>query len=389
MTQAKVTKLTDIIDEYCDHCEYLQRTKDQLDDNEVKVRLRMVNDLIPEIKNLYRETKHNIKSEDQNRFEYTYKKFSETYIKLLVTWEDKIQSLTAKPTLDQIKAEERVKLPIITLPDFDGSYDKWIEFRDTFESLIHKSVKLRNIEKFHYLKTSIKLPSGQPNILNNFILSEANYENAWKAVKSRYNDTQQLKSDYFDSLFTLKKMTAETAPELRKVIDHFSTVYTSLDQLEADYDDLRIHLALRKIDYEVHKDWNHHIEGKKATWKIFIDFLNVQWSSLNKLPQQSSSKKTSQKSNDGKSSSSSKTLTVTTPSKILHVLFATINIKFICARNSSTKLLNSVTISLKLFKVVRTVSFPVTIKRIAKANSAAKNVRRIIIPCYIWIVLLF
>ncbi|KAF9797239.1 hypothetical protein SFRURICE_006221, partial [Spodoptera frugiperda] len=38
-----------------------------------------------------------------------------------------------------------VKLPQITLPHFDGSYQHWLEFRDTFDSLIHKNTLLDDI----------------------------------------------------------------------------------------------------------------------------------------------------------------------------------------------------------------------------------------------------
>ncbi|XP_061704607.1 uncharacterized protein LOC133515970 [Cydia pomonella] len=49
----------------------------------------------------------------------------------------------------------KVKLPTISLPTFDGSYEHWLGFRDTYTSLIHDSKDLGAIQKFHYLRAAL------------------------------------------------------------------------------------------------------------------------------------------------------------------------------------------------------------------------------------------
>ncbi|XP_060529109.1 uncharacterized protein LOC132703705 [Cylas formicarius] len=49
-----------------------------------------------------------------------------------------------------------VRLPLINLPTFAGNYSKWLEFRDTFDSLIHKNKSIGDIQKFHYLRASLE-----------------------------------------------------------------------------------------------------------------------------------------------------------------------------------------------------------------------------------------
>lgn len=39
---------------------------------------------------------------------------------------------------------------------YDGNYNLWIKFRDTFELFIYNNDTLTNIEKFHYLKLFLK-----------------------------------------------------------------------------------------------------------------------------------------------------------------------------------------------------------------------------------------
>lgn len=50
----------------------------------------------------------------------------------------------------------RIKLRTIELPKFNGSQYNWLEFRDTFESLIHDNNTISYIKKFHYLRAALE-----------------------------------------------------------------------------------------------------------------------------------------------------------------------------------------------------------------------------------------
>jgi len=70
-----------------------------------------------------------------------------------------------------------VKLPKIKLPYFDGSYDNWSAFYDTFQSLIHKNNKISDIEKFHYLRGALK--DSAAKVIQHLEVSAMNYQSAW------------------------------------------------------------------------------------------------------------------------------------------------------------------------------------------------------------------
>jgi hypothetical protein len=55
-----------------------------------------------------------------------------------------------------------VRLPTINLPIFDGRFTEWSRFKITFESLIIKNEGLDNIQKFHYLISSVR---NEPRLL--------------------------------------------------------------------------------------------------------------------------------------------------------------------------------------------------------------------------------
>ena len=55
-----------------------------------------------------------------------------------------------------MSTQNHSSLPKIKLPEFYGSYELWLQFADTYKSLIHNSTTLSNIEKFWYLKSCLK-----------------------------------------------------------------------------------------------------------------------------------------------------------------------------------------------------------------------------------------
>nr|CAI5847191.1 unnamed protein product [Callosobruchus analis] len=53
------------------------------------------------------------------------------------------------------------QLSSIPVSKFNGNLDDWLSYRDTFISLIHTNNSLDNIQKFHFLRTSLVEDAGQ------------------------------------------------------------------------------------------------------------------------------------------------------------------------------------------------------------------------------------
>lgn len=79
-----------------------------------------------------------------------------------------------------------VKLTIIQIPKFNGSFKGWLEFRDMFTSLIHSQTRLQPVHKFRYLLSYLEGDAAR--LLGNLEVSDANYEVAWKLLCDRYNN---------------------------------------------------------------------------------------------------------------------------------------------------------------------------------------------------------
>ncbi|CAK1601374.1 unnamed protein product [Parnassius mnemosyne] len=111
-----------------------------------------------------------------------------------------------------------LKLPQIEIAKFDGAYFRWLEFRDTFENLIHNNDKLLPISKFHYLISYLQ--SDTARIISNLEVSSANYADAWKLLYSRYNNKRILVNHHLNSLFSIKLLPRESERSLQFLVDH-------------------------------------------------------------------------------------------------------------------------------------------------------------------------
>jgi hypothetical protein len=156
-----------------------------------------------------------------------------------------------------------------------------------FESLIHTKTNLSNIEKFSYLQSSLKLSTEHSNVLDNFKVCDDDYIAAWQAVCDRYNDIRKIIAMHCSTLFAVQKMSCESASELRRIIDSFSSQLSAMKQLGytlSEHDDFSnliiVQFALFRLDEHTLREWKKHHTADTATWKQLSEFLIAQWRSL-------------------------------------------------------------------------------------------------------------
>lgn len=83
-----------------------------------------------------------------------------------------------------------VRLPKIELPKFDGNLQKWLNFKDLFDTCIIKEASLSNVERLHYLKAC--LHGDAEHLLRNISVTEHNFTIAWELLTQRYDCTRRL-----------------------------------------------------------------------------------------------------------------------------------------------------------------------------------------------------
>lgn len=89
-------------------------------------------------------------------------------------------------TVSNNTSQSQLKLPVIKLPLFGGSYTEWATFYDSYHSLVENNENLSNVEKFHYLKSCLLGEAKQ--VVDGLIVTADNYETAWNLLKDRYEN---------------------------------------------------------------------------------------------------------------------------------------------------------------------------------------------------------
>ncbi|CAG9132562.1 unnamed protein product [Plutella xylostella] len=173
--------------------------------------------------------------------------------------------------------QSHIKLPIIQLPSFSGRYQEWIEFHDTYLSLIHTNSSIPKINKFHYLRAALKESAAL--VIHSLEFSAENYEVAWQLLCDRYNNTRLLVNNHIQSLFNIDPIGKESAKNIRHIIDTMNKNLRALKSLKLPtdhWDILIIHLVCSKLDRQTARQWEECRNTLKDLPSIedFNRFLN-------------------------------------------------------------------------------------------------------------------
>lgn len=187
------------------------------------------------------------------------------------------------------------KLPQIQITKFNGEYFRWLEFRDTYLSLIHNNERIKPIHKFHYLVSYLENEAAR--IISNLEICAVNYETAWQLLCDRYDNKRQLINQHLNSLLYFKpteqQNKRETGKSLRFLVDHVTKNLRALSSL-AKQDELLdmiiIKMLIPKLDNHTAMKWEEHRNclSDLPTLKDFNKFLNDRADVLETLSQNKS-----------------------------------------------------------------------------------------------------
>lgn len=196
----------------------------------------------------------------------------------------------------------KLRLPNIELPKFTGRYEEWASFHDLFISLIHKNTSISDVQKLHYLKSSI---SGEAEaLLRHIQITESNYSQAWTALKQRYGNKRLIVNAVIKRLFNQRKITSQSASQIKSLLDTTHECLNNLENLSIStesWDPMIIFLVVQKLDQETHKDWEEYSYQEDLenlpTWDSLKKFLESKFRTLELVsPAATSREKTKEKS---------------------------------------------------------------------------------------------
>lgn len=228
-------------------------------------------------------------------------------------YEEALRLKSIKTTIDSQNIEttdDYVKLPPINLPTFNGEYDKWLMFSETFDAVVHQNRKLTNSRKFQYLRSCLQ---GEAlNVIRSLEISNDNYQLAWDLLKKRYHDTKHMVYTHIRAIFEIPDVSKEASANLRNLVDSIQKHIRALKILKQPvehWDLLLIYILSNKLDYYTNRDWESLVSKKPdeemPALDEFIDFLNQRCKVLETInrnkPDKSKSIEKYQKYNSSKS----------------------------------------------------------------------------------------
>ncbi|XP_066595394.1 uncharacterized protein [Prorops nasuta] len=171
-----------------------------------------------------------------------------------------------------------LRLPTITLPTFEGSYEKWLQFRDSFRSIIHENVNLSDIDKFHYLCAAVKGDASRA--IQSFSINSENYTLAWEALTRRFEDKRLIIHDHLKAFFNVPAIGRQTSEGLQELYDDAANHLSSLRNLGESvqhWDTLIIYTIASKLDPQTRSDWEEkHAKLTSPKWSELSNFMMEQ-----------------------------------------------------------------------------------------------------------------
>ncbi|GFW83547.1 DUF1758 domain-containing protein [Trichonephila clavipes] len=163
----------------------LENTFDEINTrNEISIRLSRLDDLFKEFERL--DSNLSLEESELQEFEERYfylnAKFNDKLDKLNVQNQGRTQNSVASSITSNSNVSN-FRLPKLSIPQFNGHFKDWINFKDLFVSTVHSQVSISNVEKFQYLKG---LLTNEPaSLIKHMPISNDSYEEAWQKLLDR------------------------------------------------------------------------------------------------------------------------------------------------------------------------------------------------------------
>jgi len=175
----------------------IQTFVQQYDESQGVLNIKLRMGRLEEIWNKYEEIQDRLESidSDPSKHDDFRNDFETKFYDLNVKMQRIIDKHDAKGSEQgSSNSHNSLKLPAINLPIFSGQYDRWISFSDMLRAMIHENDSLPEIQKFHYLKSSL---SGEAErLVSNLPMTANNYKIAWKLLVERYENKRLIAASH-------------------------------------------------------------------------------------------------------------------------------------------------------------------------------------------------
>lgn len=177
-------------------------------------------------------------------------------------------TITCKPTPDTLLT--------IHLPIFDGSFENWHHFYDTFSFIIDRDEQLTTIRKFHYLRSCL---TGQAaRSIQSLDVIASNYSIAIDMLKDKFDCHRQICMRHWELLVNYPKITTETPEAVDDLLDTVKLNLHALEKLGEPVTSnvVLIDLLTSKLPPDTICEWQCTLPNKQMPlYMHLMDFLKT------------------------------------------------------------------------------------------------------------------
>jgi len=158
-----------------------------------------------------------------------------------------------------IVAKRKIRLPEAALPTFDGRYENWLSFKNTFLAMIGTRADLDDVEKLHYLKSA--LTGDAANKIRFLTIEGSSYSKAWELLTRAYEVKRILISRHLSLLINLPAIEKEFTDGLSKLADNAQQHVASLAALGVDVgSEILVNLLENKLPKNTAEKWEETLD---------------------------------------------------------------------------------------------------------------------------------
>lgn len=188
--------------------------------------------------------------------------FEDQFFNLKSSIQSIIATITKKDNPDPVEVthHSQLKLPIISLPNFNGDFENWLNFYEVFNSLIHDNPTLSPIQKFFYLRSALKDEASRS--IQSMEITTGNYDIAWNLIKERFENKKMIVKKHVSAIIELPHVLKESSSLLRELSDKMQSHLTTLQKLgqpTEHWDTIIVLLLANKFDSSTRREWESSV----------------------------------------------------------------------------------------------------------------------------------
>jgi hypothetical protein len=291
---------------------FLQNFERGSDTTPVETRLQA----LPDIQRKFNEAQEELEliddieahSDDREQFETLYYHLTS---QMLVLIKEQANAGNVKVTENgedassnhsSLENKKDIRLPTIKLPIFAGDVTQFRHFYDMFNSLIVKNESLDDIQRFHYLLSSVIAEAHK--LIENLPVIGRNFEVAWSMICRRYDNPRLIAAAHINHLLHLPTVNKQSPGDLRVLLNQTLSNMNAIKALDLQmpiHDLLISQMILERIDHPTRKEWELQSSSSEQILSLddLCEFLETRCKAMDAmLSSQGQTNVTAQKTKD-------------------------------------------------------------------------------------------